>query len=94
MVGLENANFVASKIIEKKLSVRQTENLVKLYKSPRKKIKKIKDPNIEHLEQSLLDKIGLNVEIKNNKNNKGTIIFNYKELEQLNRIIEIIKLNY
>ena len=94
LVNAENSSIILKKIINKKLSVRQTENLVKLYKSPRKKIKKIKDPNIEHLEQSLLDKIGLNVEIKNNKNNKGTIIFNYKELEQLNRIIEIIKLNY
>ena len=33
LVGLENANFVANKIIEKKLSVRQTENLVKIFKT-------------------------------------------------------------
>ena len=38
--------------------------------------------------------IGMNVEIKNKKNNKGTIIFSYKELDQLNRIIETIKKNY
>ncbi len=94
LVNAENSSIILKKIICKKLSVRQTENLVKLYKSPRQKLKKTKDPNIEHLEQSLLDKIGLSVEIKNKKNNKGSITFNYKELDQLNRIIEIIKQNY
>ena len=49
LVNAENSSIILKKIINKKLSVRQTENLVKLYKSPRKKIKKIKDPNIEHL---------------------------------------------
>jgi len=94
LVNAENSSIILKKIIGKKLSVRQTENLVKLYKSTRQKTKKTKDPNIEHLEQSLLDKIGLSVEIKNKKNNKGSITFNYKELDQLNRIIEIIKQNY
>ena len=94
LVNAENSSIILKKIIGKKLSVRQTENLVKLYKSSRHKIKKTKDPNIEHLEHSLLDKIGLSVEIKNKKNNKGSITFNYKELDQLNRIIEIIKQNY
>jgi len=32
LVGLENAEFVANKVIEKKLSVRQTENFVKIFK--------------------------------------------------------------
>ena len=32
LVGLENASFIANKIIEKKLSVRQTENFVKIFK--------------------------------------------------------------
>ena len=40
LVGLENANFVANKIIEKKLSVRQTENLVKIFKTKKKTIKR------------------------------------------------------
>ena len=52
------------------------------------------NPNIRLLEQNLIDKIGMNVEIKNRKNNKGSITFNYKELDQLNRIIELIKNNY
>ena len=47
-----------------------------------------------HLEMSIVNKIGLNVEIKNKKNNKGKITFEYKDLDQLNKIIDIIKLNY
>tara|TARA_Y100000022_G_scaffold108362_1_gene93545 strand:+ start:1397 stop:2239 length:843 start_codon:yes stop_codon:yes gene_type:complete len=94
LVGLENASFVANKIIEKKLSVRQTENFVKIFKTKKNKLKDNKDPNIKDLENSLSEKIGLNVAIKNNKQNKGTITFGYKELDQLNKIIEIIKSNY
>ena len=94
LVGLENAKFVASKIIESKLSVRQSENLVKLFKNKKNKLKNLKDSNIMHLEMSIVNKVGLNVEIKNKKNNKGRIIFEYKDLDQLNKIIEIIKENY
>tara|TARA_B100000941_G_scaffold239972_1_gene183260 strand:+ start:738 stop:1580 length:843 start_codon:yes stop_codon:yes gene_type:complete len=94
LVGLENCLLISKKIISKKLSVRQTENLVRAYKTPYKKLSTNKDPNIKILEQSLMEKIGMTVEIKNKKNNKGSIIFNYKELDQLNRIIESIKKNY
>ena len=52
------------------------------------------DPNIQNLEKSISDKIGLNVSIKNNKKNKGTITFAYHDVEQLNKIIDIIKSNY
>ena len=94
LVGLENASFVANKIVEKKLSVRQAESFVKIFKTKKNKLKDKKDPNIRELENSLSDKIGLSVAIKNNKQNKGTISFSYKEIDQLNKIIEIIKLNY
>ena len=94
LVGLENASFVAAKIIEKKLSVRQTENFVKIFKNKKSKIKNSKDPNIRDLELSIVEKIGLNVEIKNTKNNKGKVILDYKDLDQLNKIIDIIKSHY
>ena len=94
LVGLENCLSISKKIISKKLSVRQTENLVRAYKTPSKMLINNKDPNIRLLEQNLAEKIGLDVEIKNKKNNKGKIIFSYKELDQLNRIIETIKKNY
>ena len=73
LVGLENASFIAGKIIEKKLSVRQTENLVKIFKNKKIKSSTDKDANIIALELSISNKIGLNVEIKNNKRNgQGT----------------------
>ena len=94
LVGLENALFIANKIIEKKLSVRQTENFVKIFKKRKKSFNLSKDPDISQLEQSVSEKIGLSVSIKNNKKNKGTITFSYHEIDQLNKIIDIIKANY
>ena len=94
LVGLNNASFVANKIVENKLSVRQAENFVQLFKNKRQKSKISKDTNILALELSISNKIGLNVHIQNNKRNKGTISFEYKDLDQLNKIIDIIKSNY
>ena len=94
LVGLDNAEFIANKIIEKKLYVRQSENFVKIFKRKKGSFSSSIDPNILSLEKSVSDKIGLTVSIKNNKRNKGTITFSYHDIEQLNKIIEIIKLNY
>jgi len=94
LVGLDNASFVANKIVDNKLSVRQAENFVQLFKKKRQKSKITKDTNIIALELSVSNKIGLNVEIQNNKRNKGKISFEYKDLDQLNKIIDIIKSNY
>jgi ParB family chromosome partitioning protein len=94
LVGLDNAIFVANKIIENKLSVRQAENFVQLFKKKRQKSKITKDTNIIALELSVSNKIGLNVEIQNSMRNKGKISFEYKDLDQLNKIIDIIKSNY
>jgi len=94
LVGLSNASFVAHKIIEKKFSVRQSESFVKVFKAKKQTINISKDANIIDLERSISEKIGLNVVIKNNKKNKGTITFSYKEIDQLNKIIEILKSNY
>ena len=94
IVGLDNVSFVATKIIEKKLSVRQAENFVKIFKNKKQKSRTSKDTNINALELSISNKIGLNVDIQNNKRNKGKISFEYKNLDQLNKIIDIIKSNY
>ena len=94
LVGLENASFVANTIVEKKLSVRQSENFVKMFKIKKNKLIKTKDANIEFLEKSIIEKIGLNVLIKNKKNNSGKLIVDYKDLDQLNNLIELIKKYY
>jgi ParB family chromosome partitioning protein len=94
LVGLENAKFVAQKIIEKKLSVRQAENFVKIFKVKKNSFASSKNPDLHALERSITEKIGLSVLIKNKKNNTGALVFEYKDLDQLNRIITIIKANY
>ena len=93
LIGLNNALLVAEKIINKKLSVRQTENLVRFLKNGSKKIKNIKDPNIIVTENELINKIGMKVILNNKKNNSGSLIFEYKGLDQLDRLINVIK-NY
>jgi len=94
LVGLDNAHFLAKKIIDKKLSVRQSESLIRLLKS-NKKIKAItKDANLYDLEKNIEDKTGIKVLIKNKKNNSGSVTFDYKNLDQLNRLIMVIKANY
>ena len=94
LVGLENSYFIARKIIDKKLSVRQTENLIRVIKNPKKFKSTAKDPNINDLENGLKEKLGINVFIKNKKNNRGSLTFEYKDLDQLNRIIMVVKSNY
>ena len=94
LVGLENAYLFAKKIIEKKLSVRQSENLVRLFKNPKKSKIITNSSNLRDLEDILEKKLGIRVLIKNKKNNSGSIVFDYRDLDQLNRLIEIIKSNY
>ena len=94
LVGLKNAEFIANKIVEKNLSVRQSENLVRIFKVKKRSFKITKDANLQALESSIIEKIGLNVSIKNKRNNTGSLVLEYKDLDQLNKIIEIIKLNY
>ena len=94
LVGLSNAEFVARKIVEKNLSVRQAEKFVKIFKINKQSFTRSKDPNLLSLESLITEKIGLNISIKNKKNNTGTLVFEYKDLDQLHKIIEIIKSNY
>ena len=95
LIGLPNAKQIAQKIADNKLSVRQSENLVRALRNKRNlKVVPSKDSNILDLEKSLVDKTGINVEIKNNRNNTGKLSFEYKNLEQLDRLINIIKNNY
>ena len=94
LVGVENAELLAEKIISKKLSVRQAEALVRFTKTIKSTFKKNKDSNIKDIENQLMEKIGMRVYVNNNKNNSGTLTFKYKGLEQMERLIQVIKNNY
>ena len=93
LVGLDNSELLADKIIKKKLSVRQAEALARLVKINKSSIKS-KDPNSIDIENQLSSKIGMKVFLNNKKNNTGTLIFEYKGVDQLDRLIKIIKENY
>ena len=94
LIGLDNALLLAEKVIKKKLSVRQTESLVRLLKRGSNKASKSKDANTISTENELTEKIGMRVFLKNKKNNSGTLTFEYKGLDQLDRLISIVKNNY
>ena len=94
LIGISNSVDIAKKIIQKKLSVRQTEALAKQFREKKFKLVHKKDSNILELQKALEDKMGLNVSINNKKNNSGTINFEYKDLDQLDKIINTIKNNY
>ena len=94
LVGIENAELIAEKIISKKLSVRQAEAIVRITRGNKSIIKKNNDPNIKDIENQLMEKIGMRVHLNNKKNNSGTLTFKYKGLDQMERLIQIIKNNY
>ena len=94
LVGLENALLLAKKVISKKLSVRQTENLVRLIKTKKNYLNKRKDSNILSIEEELSNKIGMRVFVNNKRNNTGIISVEYKAVDQLDRLVEVIKKNY
>ncbi len=94
LIGLENALLLAEKIIKKNLSVRQTENLVRLLKKGKKAFFNKKDANTTATETELTDKLGMRVFLRNKKNNSGTLTFEYKDIDQLDRLIQIIKNSY
>ena len=94
LVGIENAFLVAEKVIKKNLSVRQTESLVRLLKKGYQKVRRSKDANIIAAERELSDKIGMKVYINNKKNNSGNMIFEYKGIDQLDRLLNIVKKHY
>jgi len=94
LVGIHNSIEIAKKIIQKKLSVRQSEVLVRQFRDKKFKLVSKKDSNILDLQKELEDKTGLNISIDNKKNNSGTISFEYRDLDQLDRLIDVIKNNY
>ena len=94
LVGLENAHLLARKIIDENLSLRQSEQLVRLLRDPNAIKSSLKVANLKNLEESVEEKIGIKVLIRNKKNNSGQVTFEYKDLDQLNRLIMVIKDNY
>jgi len=81
---------VANQVVQRSLSVRQTEELVKRVLNPKPKKSTSVDPHIEALIQSLSKKLESKTEIKQSGNNKGKIVIHYKSAEELNNILKHI----
>ena len=94
LIGLNNSVIIAKKIVQKKLSVRQSEILARQFRDKKFKLVHKKDANILDLQRLLEEKTGLIVSINNRKNNSGRISFAYNDLDQLERITDTIKNNY
>jgi ParB family chromosome partitioning protein len=94
LVNVPDNVKLAKIIVNKNLSVRQAEFLVKkeqVFSSLKKIPRNNKDTNIKSLESDLGLLMGIKVDIKNKKNNSGEIKFSYKNLDQLNKIISVLK---
>jgi ParB family chromosome partitioning protein len=94
LVNVPDNVKLAKIIVNKNLSVRQAEFLVKkeqVFSSLKKIPRNNKDTNIKSLESDLGLLMGIKVDIKNKKNNSGEIKFSYKSLDQLNKIISVLK---
>ena len=88
---LEQQDMVANEVYAKRLSVRQTEALVRSYVEPQKKSqKREKSSDIRHLEENLAETLGANVSIED-KNGKGRLVIEYKSLDILDGILAHIK---
>lgn len=90
-LALEKQDFAAAEVFSKKLSVRQTEALVRSYVNPRKTPEKPhKSPDIQRLEETLASKLGTRVMLED-RNGKGKLVIEYKNLDILDGIIAHIK---
>jgi len=93
LVGLENAESIAEKIIDKGLTVRQTEELVNNIKNNTNSkpiSQKKKDPNLKELEKDLTKRMGMKIKINALTSEKGKISIEYKNPAELNSILELL----
>ena len=93
LVGLDNAEELAQKIVNDGLSVRQIEKLVAKQKNPTpsKKISSIKSPEFFEIEQDLYKSCGLQVKICPSKKGSGSVSIKYDSIAQLEKIVELLE---
>ena len=89
----EQQYMLANKIFDEKLSVRETEKLVKTLKNPKKEVKKtiIEHTFVyENIEEQMKNIIGTKVSVNPKANGKGKIEIEYYSEEELERIYDLI----
>ncbi|KJV38991.1 ParB/RepB/Spo0J family partition protein [Acinetobacter brisouii] len=81
---------IADIVIEKSLSVRQTEQLVREFNTPKnEKVKPAPSPDLEQLTQKLSERFNANVQIDHNQQGKGKLVIHYHSLDELDGILNI-----
>lgn len=83
---------LSKEIINKNLTVRQTEACVKSLLNPQEKTRALeKDPDIKRLERDLGDRLGAQIQIKHGSKGRGKLVIDYGSLDELGGIIQRIK---
>ena len=94
LLALEEQQYtIANKIFDEKLSVRETEKLIKILKNPKKTAKKEKIEHTfiyENLEEKMKGIMGTKVNVNPKSNGKGKIEIEYYSEEELERIFDLI----
>jgi len=91
---VEKQLFVFNTIVAKKLSVRQTEDLVKQLYKPSKKQTSTAAPqknNFHHIQQQISSQLGTKVKLEHHKTGRGKIVLEYYSVEELNSLLEKMK---
>ena len=92
LIGLDNAESLAKKIAEKGLNARQVEDLAAKAKLPQEpKKKKSENSDLEELSQGIAQNLGVKVKISSAKNGSGKIVLQYNNLEDLDRLIDLLQ---
>lgn len=89
----EQQFILANKIFDEKLSVRETEKLVKALKNPKKEVKKEKLEHTfiyENIEEQIKNIMGTKVSVNQKANGKGKIEIEYYSEEELERIYDLL----
>ncbi len=99
LLGLKGdlQSTVAQTVVEKELSVRETEKLVNKMQEGPEPVKtfiaptRVLDPNIRRLEEDLADKLGARVSIRHGGRGKGLVVIRYNDVDELEGILAHIK---
>ena len=93
LVGLDNAEILADKIIKEDLNVRQVEELVSRKKEdkPQKEKKQPKSSDLSDIEENLKKALGLRIKITPSKQGGGKVVLQYASVAELDMIINILE---
>lgn len=93
LVGLDNAEILADKIIKEDLNVRQVEELVSRKKEdkPQKEKKQPKSSDLLDIEENLKKALGLRIKITPSKQGGGKVVLQYASVAELDMIINILE---